>query len=185
MLDRDKFYGRIPLSEGDQEKIYEVASMGKAYIEIGTLFGASACIAGLAGCDVYCIDIMDGYNIRGVPDSLDAHKTIPSPHIIQNNWVRQGLDLGRLHLYARYHPPWPREIDDRFDIGLIDGNHATPNCWLDFGGMHLRVQKYLMFHDIVMETVEPVWKTVRDMPDWEEYKCETEKYSTLGVLKRV
>ena len=185
MLNKDKFFGRIALSEGDQEKIYEVASMGKMYVEIGTLFGASACIAGLAGCDVYCIDPMDGYNVRGMPDPHDAHSTIPSPFIIQNNWVRQGLDLARLHLYARYHPPWPKEIDHRFDIGLIDGNHSTPNCWLDFNGMDQRIEQYVMFHDILFDTVEPIWKKACTMDSWEEYIPETKKYSTLGVLKRI
>ena len=185
-LNKDEFFGRVALSEGDQEKIFEVASMGKTYVEIGTLFGASACIAGLAGCDVYCIDPLDGYNVRGMPDPHDARTSIPSPFILQNNWVRQGLDLGRLHVYARFHPPWPREIDHRFDIGLIDGNHSTPHAWLDFNAMDQRIEKYLMFHDILFDTVEPIWKQARDnITSWEEYKPATEKYSTLGVLKRI
>ena len=29
-------------------------------IEIGTLFGGSACIAGMTGCEVFCIDPLDG-----------------------------------------------------------------------------------------------------------------------------
>ena len=185
MLDKDKFYGRVALSEGDQEKIFEVASMGKTYVEIGTLFGASACIAGLAGCDVYCIDPLDGYNVRGMPDPHDDHKAIPSPRIVIRNWINQGLDLGRLHIYARHHPPWPREINHHFDIGLIDGDHFTANCWLDFSGMSLRVQKYVMFHDILYDTVMPIWEAACKLDMWEEYKCETEKASSLGVLKRL
>ena len=183
ILNDKEFFGRIPLSDGDIETIYEVASLGKMYVEIGTLFGASACVAGLAGCDVYCIDPLDGYNYRGVPDPHDEHNTMPSPIIVQNNWVRQGLDIGRLHLYAKYHPPWPREIDHRFDVGLIDGNHHTAHAWLDYYGMQSRV-KYLMFHDIHMETVTPVWEYVKGMELWDEYIPATKKDRAIGALVR-
>jgi hypothetical protein len=186
ILNKDVFQGRVPLSDGDQEKIYEVASIGGLYVEIGSLFGASACIAGLAGCYVYCIDPMEGYNFRGDPDPHDAHNTVPSPIIIQNNWVRQGLDIGKLHLYANYHPPWPREIDHAFDIGLIDGDHSMPHAWLDWNGMSLRVKQYLMFHDIHMRSVRSVWSQALGLSHlWEEYECETKKDSTMGVLKRI
>ena len=184
IINRDRFDGRIALHDGDIEALYEVASLCKTYVEIGTLFGASACIAGLAGCDVYCIDPLDGYNIRGAPDGHDPHKTIPSPILVQHNWLRQGLELERLHLYAQYHPPWPREIDHRFDAGLIDGNHYTPNVWLDYIGMRDRVN-YLMFHDSHLESVKFVCNTVKKLPMWEEYIPETKKERTLLTLRRI
>ena len=51
--------------------------------------------------------------------------------------------------------------------------------------MDMRITKYLMFHDILFDTVEPIWKKAITIDGWEEYKPATDKYSTLGVLRRV
>ena len=182
ILDTKAFRGRIPLHDGDIETLYEVASLGKTYVEIGTLFGASACIAGLAGCDVYCIDPLDGYNIRGVGDPFDVNKNIPSPRTVQENWIRQGLDISKLHIYAHYHPPWPREINFAFDVGLIDGNHYAPNVWLDYDGMNGRIQKYLLMHDTHLDGVRSIYESALKTPKWERYTPKTKKERTMGVL---
>ena len=62
--------GRVALWDDDAKIIKEVASLGKTYVEIGTLFGGSACIAGLSGCEVFCIDPLDGYYSAKHNDTL-------------------------------------------------------------------------------------------------------------------
>jgi len=176
MINKDVFKGGIQLFPGDMEAIFEVASLGKTYVEIGTLWGASACIAGLAGCEVYCIDPFWGYEDRLSPG--------PTPEDVMKNWIGQGLDPDKLHIYPYYHPPWPVEINRRFDVGLIDGDHSWEAVNADFAGMGHRVN-YLMFHDINMGGVRAVWNAEKkEMGMWREYTARTTKKNIMGILER-
>ena len=175
MIDESVFKGSIQLHAGDREAIFEVASLGKTYVEIGTFWGASACIAGLAGCEVYCIDPFRDY--------ADEYLPGPTPEDVMHNWIAQGLDPDRLHIYPYYHPPWPVEIDRKFDVGLIDGDHSWEAVNEDFTGMAHRV-KYLMFHDTNQGSVKSVFKGALNWSSWEEYIPETKEKSVLSVLKR-
>ena len=179
------FKGRAALFNNDPKVLFEIASLGKTYVEIGTLFGASACIAGLAGCEVFCIDPLDGYysDQHGTPNRPDTETgLVPSPEIVRENWESCGLDQERLHIFPQLHPPWPKEIDRGFDIGLIDGDHAKDSVLADYNGMKHRV-KYLMFHDIDKIGVRVVWHLAVTGGEWDVYTPETGA-SLLGVLKR-
>ena len=168
------FKGSIQLHTGDREAIFEVASLGKTYVEIGTFWGASACVAGLAGCEVYCIDPLRDY--------ADEYLPGPTPEDVMHNWIAQGLDPDKLHIYPYYHPPWPVEIDRSFDVGLIDGDHSLESVNRDFVGMAHRV-KYLMFHDANQRAVKLVFD-VASIKRWEEYIPKTKEKRVLRVLKR-
>ena len=124
----------------DPAVIYEIASRGKTYVEIGTRWGGSAIVAGLAGCEVYCIDKWS------YPTKLLHEQTKPE-HVIEN-WANAGLDPNKLHLYHHEHPPWPKELEGMFDIGMIDGAHSERQVREDWAAIRIRVSKYILFHDI-------------------------------------
>jgi hypothetical protein len=180
------FRGRIALYKADGEVLYEVASLGKTYVEIGTLFGGSAVIAGLAGCEVFCIDPLDGYYSakHAVKERVDKWTgLVPSEEIVRENWESAGLDPKKLHIYAHLHPPWPEEINRAFDVGLIDGTHQVMHVIRDYEGMAPRV-KYLMLHDIDKAAVRVVYNMALESGDWETYIPKAKEPSVMGVLKR-
>jgi hypothetical protein len=178
--------GRVALFDDDAKALFEVASLGKTYVEIGTLFGASACIAGLAGCEVFCIDPLDGYysDMHGVSNRPDKETgLVPSPEIVRGNWEACGLDQEKLHIFPQLHPPWPKEIDRSFDIGLIDGDHRLQGIYYDYIGMGPRVE-YLMFHDCNKPQVMAIVNTAMRSETWERYNPKSKHNTTMAVLKR-
>ena len=177
--------GRTALWGNDARIISEVASLGKTYVEIGTLFGGSACVAGLAGCEVFCIDPLDGYysnkhHVTQRPDPITG--IVVSEKIVRDNWERCGLDPEKLHIYKQMHPPWPEGLDREFDAGLIDGDHGFDDVLADYEGMKHRVA-YLMFHDIDKSSVKMVYDLARAAPMWEDYESK-HKSVLMGVLRR-
>ena len=151
----------------DPEVIFEIASRGKTYVEIGTMWGGSAIVAGLAGCEVHCID----------PWIKDA-----SPDDVLENWVGFGLDSDKLFLYQQWHPPWPGEIKDRrFDIGMIDGTHKAKECLLDWEGMSAHVTQYVLFHDVnSYPDIYGVYRHAAEGPEWEaEFVPFVSQYAIL------
>ena len=182
VLNTDTFVGRIALHTEDASVLYEVASLGTTYVEIGTLFGGSACIAGLAGCEVFCIDPLDGYYSARHNDPLRPDSRtgiVASEEIVRGNWERCGLDPEMLHIYKQLHPPWPKEINRGFDVGLIDGDHSDDGVMRDYLGMGPRV-RFLMFHDTNKDSVNKAWhKALRD--GWSVY-APRNKSHWMGVL---
>ena len=178
--------GRVALWDDDAAIIKEVASLGKTYVEIGTLFGGSACIAGLAGCEVFCIDPLDGYysakhNYTLRPDPGTG--IVATEKIVRDNWEHHGLDPDKLHIYKQLHPPWPTEIDREFDVGFIDGDHSVQGTLDDYLGMGPRV-KHLMFHDNNKLSVQVVRAYALSCGEWEEYIPEAGSKTWITVLKR-
>ncbi len=141
----------------------------KDYIEIGTLFGYSACIAGLT-CKglVHVIDPLIGYYEEGEPDAQT--NTIASVEILKENWTRVGLPLERLIIHQQYHPPWPDALKDaRFDVAFIDGDHSYEGTLTDWMELKDRVNMYMIFHDTNYEDIQKVIKIAVDDPDWTFY----------------
>jgi len=142
--------GEALLKFQDPEVIYTIASKGKTYIEIGTRWGGSAIVAGLAGCEVHCIDPWE------YPDKPPSRQTTPED--VKANWISAGLDPSKLFLYQQRHPPWPEAIKNRvFDIGMIDGAHELDQILLDMDGMMAHVSGYILFHDISKGVVNDVF----------------------------
>jgi hypothetical protein len=179
--------GRIALFGQDAEVLSQVAGLGKTYVEIGTLFGGSAIVAGISGCEVYCIDPLDGYyaskwGIKKRPD----HRTglVPTADIVRSNWANAGLDPKKLHIFQQLHPPWPEEIKDmHFDSGLIDGDHRYDGVLADYLGMGPRVT-YLMFHDINKIDVQKVYAHALRDGKWAQYPIAPGTVTRMGVLTR-
>ena len=141
--------GEALLKFQDPEVIYTIASKGKTYVEIGTRWGGSAIVAGLAGCEVHCIDPWE------YPGKLLYDRTTPLD--VRENWSYAGLDPEKLFLYQQKHPPWPEAIGDRiFDVGMIDGAHEREQVQLDWEGMKSHVSGYVLFHDISKIVIEQV-----------------------------
>ena len=173
--------GRVALFDDDAKALFEVASLGKTYVEIGTLFGGSACVAGMAGCEVFCIDPLDGYYGLDTIDGMSG--LVPSAKIVRENWEACGLDQEKLHIFPQLHPPWPKEIDRSFDIGLIDGDHRLQGVYYDYIGMGPRVE-YLMFHDCNKPQVMAIVNTAIINGTWERYNPKSKYNTTMAVLKR-
>ena len=132
--------GESAMGGYDPEFLFQMASLGKTYVEIGTKFGGSAIVAGLAGCEVHCIDHWE------YPDR--DPQIAATPDDVRENWVAAGLDPDKLHLHVHRHPPWPEALEHRlFDIGLIDGSHQDDMALKDFEAMKLYITKYILFHD--------------------------------------
>ena len=154
--------GRAAMTGHDPEFLYEIASRGETYVEIGTKWGASAIVAGLAGCEVHCIDHWE------YPDARPHRAT---PDIVRENWEGAGLPISRLHLHIQRHPPWPEAIKDRkFDIGLIDGSHFEDAVKLDWEAMKEHVTKYILFHDFDNHlphfAIRKVFWDASEDPEW-------------------
>lgn len=178
--------GRSAITQCDANIIFEVASLGKTYVEIGTLFGGSAIVAGLAGCEVFCIDPLDGYYSakHNEEQRLDPVAQIaPSEEIVRSNWTTMGLCPSKLHIYKQLHPPWPKGLGRIFDIGFIDGDHSYAGVMADYLGMGPRV-KYLMFHDVQKPAVKMVYEFALKSPVWEGYAPKAIGRTYLRVLRR-
>ncbi|GAF92084.1 unnamed protein product [marine sediment metagenome] len=131
------------------------------YIEIGSAFGGSAIMAGLAMGDrpgtVFCIDPFMGTN----EFELDMRLTVFWSNI-QNWGIKQ-----RVIAFRHVHPPFPVSIHfHKFSVGLIDGDHHQLAPFRDFIALNDRVTDYLLFDntekDAVSETI-----TVASSRGWE------------------
>ena len=157
----------------DPELLFQIASQGKTYVEIGTKFGGSAIVAGLAGCEVHCIDHWE------YPDR--DPQTAPTPEYVLENWISAGLDPKKLRLYIHRHPPWPKALEHRmFDIGLIDGSHQEDACRKDWEEMRLHVTKYILFHDFNPQH-PGVYKAFLEAAEDSEWQPIAHQY---GILMR-
>jgi len=157
----------------DPEFLFQMASQGKTYVEVGTKWGGSAIVAGLAGCEVHCIDHWE------YPDR--DPETVATPDAVLENWKAAGLDRKMLHLHVHRHPPWPEALEHRlFDIGLIDGSHQDDMALKDFEAMKSHVTKYILFHDF--DDQHPgVYKSFFEAAEDPEWKQIAHRY---GVLMR-
>ena len=165
--------GEAAMAGYDLEFLFQMASQGKTYVEIGTKFGGSAIVAGLAGCEVHCIDHWE------YPDR--DPQIAPTPDAVLENWIAAGLDPDKLHLHVQRHPPWPEAIKHRmFDIGLIDGSHNEDACRKDWEEMRLHVTKYILFHDF-NDGHPGVQKAFLEAAEEPEWKPIAHQY---GVLRR-
>ena len=169
------------------ELLCKYMSEADDYIEIGTLYGASAILAGLhcAG-DVYCIDPLDGYYGTGRMDR--PTNMLPSVEIVRNNWERFNLDPDRLHIYAQCNPPFPADlVDKRWDVGYIDGDHTYSGAMHDWIALKDKVNKYILFDNVEKPDVRRVFDKA-----CEEWTLETllpegigERGYRTGVVKRM
>jgi len=171
--------GRGAMTRNDPEYLFHIASQGKTYVEIGTKWGGSAIVAGLAGCEVHCIDHWD----------YPARRKRATPEFVRANWENAGLDPTKLHLHVQRHPPWPEAIKDRkFDIGLIDGTHSEDAALKDFEEMRLHVTKFILFHDFndQHEGVQKAFWKAAEKPGWKAVNPDlrTPLEHAYGVLER-
>ena len=158
----------------DPRVLLEVAAKGKTYVEIGTRWGGSAIIAGMAGCEVHCIDDFI------YPKPADA--TLSDADDVRANWAAVGLDPDKLILHEQLHPPWPKAIADmKFDIGNIDGLHTEEQCRLDWEGMREHVTKYVLFHDATRPELQIVFQEAADVKGWDIVQIH--RKTEFGVLE--
>jgi len=174
-LNAKLLHGRALQRQEDPAVLFEIASLGLSYVEIGTRWGGSAIVAGLAGCDVYCIDPW-AYSEKDL-----QHRTSPQ-HVLEN-WLHAGLDADKLHLFQQAHPPWPEALLDRsFATGMIDGAHVETNVRSDWGSMRIHVTGHVLFHDMAKACVRAVFREAESDPDWEPITIV--RMSQFGIVRR-
>ena len=176
--------GRFAVSsEGFIDFLSRYIEGTKDYIEIGTLFGGSAIIAGL-NCSgkVYCIDPLDGYYGTGKPDS--SCDKLPSEKIVKENWAKFGLAPERLEIFSHKHPPFPPSLQDkRFDVAYIDGGHKYEETMADWLALKDKVNKYIIFDNTEKGSVSSVFTEAQKSEDW-EFVEEIGGSIRTGVLRK-
>ena len=141
------------------------------HLEIGTLWGGSAIGVALAKQvgEIYCID----------PFTEVYHGKLPTIESVQASIEKLGITT--IHLYKQEHPPMPPELEGcRFDTALIDGEHTYEACLANWLDVKTRVDRFVMFHDIDKDEVEPVWRTAISDPQWRY----VEKVGRMGVVAK-
>jgi predicted O-methyltransferase YrrM len=178
-----KITGRFSVSsEGFIDFLSRYIEGTKDYIEIGTLFGGSAIIAGL-NCSgkVCCIDPLDGYYGTGKPDDCGI---LPTAAIVEENWAKFGLAPERLEIFQHKHPPFPPSLKDkRFDVAYIDGGHKYEETMADWLALKDKVDKYIIFDNTEKEPVSRVFAEAQKSEDW-EFVEEIGTSIKTGVIKR-
>jgi len=144
-----------------------VAETRGDYIEIGSGTGGSAVMAALAmeyaesSGNIYCIDPFSANNkLDGVNPRLMTFWLNMYYYEIQQ----------RAFAFPQYHPPFPEPIYFHiFDVGLIDGEHNGNGPRDDFRELNTRVNKYLLFDNAEMSSVDYAINDALSK-GWEEYK---------------
>jgi hypothetical protein len=179
-----KFGRTVYVHKADYECLYEHCCGMEDYIEIGTMHGASAIVAGYGvSREVHCID---PFGVKGQPARKDKSGFFVHPDNVRGNWELHH-DLDRLHIHQQRHPPWPKAIEDKmFDVGLIDGCHGYPAVMDDFKGMKEHVKYKLLFHDVRPVTDDGnnptrAFHEIAKLPEWEILEVR----GVMGVLTRV
>ena len=173
-----KWGGTMFVTEEDYECLYDNAKGYKSYVEIGSMWGSSAIVAGYAvSGEVHCIDPFKGRaQLKHVVDNWEQHH-----------------DIERLTIHKQKNPPFPVSIEARkFDVGLIDGDHDVPAVWKDWFALKDRINHIILFHDVHYRGVPRIDsdaerhvtgvfnKIARTDPDWELVEVR----GKMGVLKR-
>jgi hypothetical protein len=177
-MNGNKFIGKMAVGiKADVDALFFYCSASETYIEIGSAFGASACIAGYAVTgDVYCVDAFLYKDVAGIKQT---------PEVIQSNWALMGHAPERLHIYEHRTPPLPEELQTmQFDVGLIDGGHSEAQARADWECMKDVVTRYMLFHDVKENPLSKpgkVFVEAAEDPDWKRINL----WGVMGVLKRV
>jgi hypothetical protein len=175
--------GRIAITklEADYlEKVF-VAHPG-LHIEIGTLWGATAILAALAGKgQVITIDYMqECYWKDGDPG---ANNAIPSAAAILDNIARFGV-AHRINVIKSVSHPWPLPAALKPVTMFIDGAHEYDGCLRDWETARKIARELVIFHDY--GPIHPGVKQVVDDvasndPHW--HLCEV--VGSLAVFESV
>lgn len=180
--------GRLALaSEAEAECLAYYAAIPGDYIEIGTLWGGTALIAGLAKedsgtlGDVYTIDRMRG----GWWDTQDPIvKRPPTPRDVLANLARYKVAY-RTHVIMSESHPWPLPASIEPTVIFIDGDHSREGCLQDWHNAKTRARYFVLFHDYASSKHPGVQSAVDagviTDPDWQHVKT----VGTIAVFSRI
>jgi hypothetical protein len=168
----------------DYECLYEHCKGYKDYIEIGTMHGASAIVAGYGVTgEVHGID---PFGVRGQAARKDKFGFYVKPEYVKENWEMHH-EPDRLILHKQKHPPWPKVLGKRmFDIGLIDGRHYIDQVKQDWKSMSKYVKHKILFHDVRSnpdngKNPNRVFHEIIKLPEWKLLEVR----GCMGVVERV
>lgn len=151
--------------------------VGKAHLEIGTLWGGSAIFSALAGADrVYSLDHMHG---GWWADGQDPKVNPPlGPAAVIDNLYR--FDLAhRVTLVVAPSNPFPLK-GLNFDTALIDGDHTFEGVSVDWQNVKAVAKDAIMFHDC-SDAYPGVMKFIKSkQPEADGWECAAQ-VETLRV----
>lgn len=173
--------GRYTMASQDAGAIAEcVSRCGGDYLEIGSLQGGSAIMAGLfARGNVYCVDIW------GWAKGQTQEGPEPSPETVLMNTSAFGLS-GIIPLTrAMGDETLPKEVPDEVDVSFIDGDHHYEWALADWLAVKDRTRRYVLFHDVHMDdeahkAIE-VLKMAADEPEW----ALVYQQAKMGIVERI
>ena len=168
-----------------------VANTTGDYAEIGSAWGGSAVMAGMAMEAVgrpgliVCVDPFDQKSeMEGTDKKLDQFWKMMIHYGIQQ----------RVLAFKQYHPPFPlAAYYHMYSVSLIDGNHHENGPADDFNALTKRTTNYILFDNAEIIDVTHVIDQVLKETDWEEYKrvkyrspfYKEEKWNTFVAFRRI
>lgn len=172
-LVRSNINGRFAMSAEDADLLrMAIIEAPGDYIEIGTLWGASAIFAALVHKlydipgKVYAIDPMIGY--YGGDDGTRR----PTIKDFINNTKRFSVNV---ELVQAYSDPFPLNV--MASVVLIDGNHSAEWVEKDWKNSKQHSSRFVIFHDYNDPVISNYIERIDDWKIWK--KCET-----MAVLER-
>lgn len=174
--------GRFTMAPEDAGAIAQcVANCDGDYLEIGSLQGGSATIAGLfCRGKVYCVDIW------GWGEGQTREGPEPSPQVVIENAWKFGVDNVVPLTRAEGDKELPPEISDHiFDVAFIDGDHSYEWTLADWLAVKDNVTDYVLFHDIHRrDDAHMSVKVFEEAAQSDEWEIVYRRRK-MGVLERV
>ena len=160
--------GRFAMNEKDTDLLADCIIEGGNgnYIEIGTLYGASAIFAALVkrtqSGKVYTIDPMTGY--YGGLDCIGGALVKPSEEHFRQNV--KNFDV-KVELVKAKSDPWPLpRIKAR--VILIDGDHQLDAVMNDWHNAKRHSERFVIFHDYGNPDVAYTVNHIKSWKIWQE-----------------
>lgn len=190
---KQEILGRFALGNTEAELLgWVVEQSGNGdYLEIGTLFGGSAILAGMVKKErgleghVVCLDPLNGYYM-----GTGEHTNMLDP-IARKPITRETLDSNLQHfsthditeIIQKNSYPFPAELKNRqFSCSFIDGNHRSnyPTC--DWHSVKNITTGYIIFDNCEKKypAVQKACELASSTAGWSHVKTE----HSLVVFKR-
>ena len=185
-LVKSNIHGRVAISDNEARLLCQYASQSKCWVEIGTLWGGTAALAGLAGAErVYTIDTMNTvFWTYGDPGVKGVEQAPMAAEYVLDNLQRFNV-AHKTSIIKAPSDPWPLPRDVKPDAILVDGDHTLNGCARDLLNAQQISTRYILVHDFdskhrgvkiaVENFIKDAWGLVDQADTMRVYK-----YAALG-----
>ena len=179
--------GRLALANNAEcELLYKYAQTPGNHLELGTLWGGSAIVAGLAKIKydnshkVYTVDFMQGgYWNSGDPG---CNLKIPTMKTILDN-----IEMFKLNCFVTSikESTNPIPVNIKPTTVLIDAGHSFEDCLKDWNNVKELKPKFVLFHDYNTGKHPGVQRVVDEVVKLDNGWKEVEAVNTMIVFERI